>query len=75
MNSLTPEQADAVQQVIEQVRQTGKHQSITLPDGSEAYAYPHTHGISWGVNSSASAFGLGWPSQCIARGLYRTERG
>jgi hypothetical protein len=58
MNSLTQAQADAIQQVIELVRQNGEHQTVTLADGSEVYAYPHARGVAWGVNRAGDGFNI-----------------
>ena len=63
-DTLTATQQAAVEQAISQVRQHGERQTVSLPDGSEAYAYPHAHGIAWGFNRASDGFN-------IARGIVR----
>lgn len=72
---LTEEQKAAVRRVAELAaprwpRSTaiGQRQTEILPDGGEAYAYPHPGGgIAWGYNDGETGF-------CVARGICRRDR-
>jgi hypothetical protein len=57
-DTLTAEQQQAVEQVIGLARQHGDRHTKDLPDGSEAYAYPHRRGIAWGVNGGSFGFNI-----------------
>lgn len=60
--ALTGFQQDAVLEAIELVRQHGCRQSVAMPDGGEAYAYPCARGVAWGFNAAATG-------HCVARGV------
>lgn len=55
---LSPEDQALVLAFVDEFRkgeQRGMQERI-LPDGRQLYAYPHYHGISWGINSATDGF-------------------
>jgi hypothetical protein len=63
--ALNIKQKAAVERAIELTREHGDHRSVNMPDGSEAYAYPHARGIAWGVNGGENGFNIArgvWPA-------------
>ncbi len=66
-NKLSDTQRAAVAKAIAMSELLGERSDVYLPDGSEAYAYPHQTGTAWGLNAK-SAHGF-----CIARGIWTEE--
>lgn len=61
-NALSAERQKGILKVITSVQETGESHRLFLEDKSEAYAYPGTRGVHWGLNE----FGR----ECIARGIW-----
>ncbi len=55
---LTRDQQNAVLRAIEAARNHGEHKTVLLPDGGEAYAYPHARGVAWGYNRASDGFNV-----------------
>ncbi len=43
---------DAIEAAIGKASASRERETVEASDGAEAYAYPHAHGIVWGVNVS-----------------------
>jgi len=65
---LSPEQRRHVDAAIATARQSGRDGRFMV-GGDEYYAYPHDHGVAWGIASQAAG-GFN-----IARGVMPNERG
>jgi hypothetical protein len=49
--------SDTIEAAIGKARATREPATVDAPDGAEAYAYPHTRGVAWGINlGGASRF-------------------
>ncbi len=66
-DKLNSEQRAAVAMAIATSQRLGERSDVHLPDGSEAYAYPHARGSAWGLNSKSH------DGYCIARGVWPEE--
>lgn len=65
-DKLSDPQRAAVTKAIARCQQSEEQVYEYLPSGGEAYAYPHTDGVAWGINGGPSGY-------CIARGVWTGE--
>jgi hypothetical protein len=55
-----------IEAAIGKARAMREPATAEAPDGTEAYAYPHTRGIAWGVNAAGNGVN-------ILRGIRRPD--
>ena len=42
--------SDTIEAAIAKTKASGELERVRAPDLAEAYAYPHPHGVAWGVD-------------------------
>ena len=58
--------SDTIEAAIARAKQTEGRVTVKAQDGAEAYAYPHSRGIAWGVNAAETGVN-------ILRGVRRSD--
>jgi hypothetical protein len=55
-----------IEAAIGKAKATRERATVEASDGAEAYAYPHTRGIAWGVNAAQTGVN-------VLRGIRRPD--
>jgi hypothetical protein len=58
VNALETRYISAIETAIARAKQMEGRVTVKAWDGSEAYAYPHSRGIAWGVNEAETGVNI-----------------